>query len=717
MSNDNQLEGWLINQEIPNVAPFYLVNVKDEKDVLQWFKNTDSTLYEFYHTYFREQRNNLKLFLAAGLDPKYLSAEVADFVNYNSDTDQMPGMYFNELYRYTMDQVSQIVSNEIVPQVLPKNEDYNDKIATKVVKEWLESMMYDMDFDIWRIRWEIQKKIFGESFAVVEWDAEAGDIHPEALKFLDEDLPYYDEDGNEVEHHGRKINLRKNLRIGDVSIQNPRPWDIQIDPQTDLSKSNWFYYNVWVDTGYLNKKYPGKNFQPSPINNRITGYVGSTKESTDRTKIFVFHHRSHEFLPFGRRIICTEQQIILNEPVKSKELLNSKKLPFSVFRDLDYGYGTRSVPILFRNLRNINDGYNKLSNQIYNNLEIESPKILVHVTAGFDGRRMPTGIAVFEWEGSHPPTIVTPTTNTSSIFKFREELKKNMDEMARQTPMVRGQTSNAQLDSFVALQHMEDLRSQLADPDVKGHLSCIRNIFKLMITCAKDNYDPDDDRLIKIMGKHNQMQLKYFDPQNLMKVYDVTISTTGSMATSKAIRNQLIITIKDKFPHLVQDELFIDTLGLSHSEKFMNSITNAVSTSESENQDMFNGVEVSPPERYEDLITHWDTHRIPMQTLDFKLAPREIKDLFERHVTATEKLMYEVANESQTFAARLANLKQFPLFYAPAPVNAPKEPLMGEGDVQGGKELGFAPPQPEAESSPLSINEQNEINNNQFSPS
>lgn len=723
MSNDNQLEGWLINQEIPTISPFYLQNTSDDKAILNWFKDTDSVLYDFYHTFFREQRNNLQLFLAAGLNPKYLSAEVADFVNYNSDSDQMPGLYLNELYRYTMDQVSLIVSNEITPHALPNNEEYNDKVAAKVVKEWLLSMMYDMDFDLWRIRWEIQKKVFGEAFAVVEWDEQSGDIHPEALEFFDEDLPYYDDEGNEIEEEGKKLKIKKNLRIGDIKLRNPVPWNVQIDPQQCSQDSQWFWYTDWVDTNYLSKKYKGKRFEPSPINNRLNGYVGSPKESINRTKVYYFWHKSHEFMPMGRKIICTEQVMIKNEPLKSRELINKKALPLVRFTDLDYGYGSRSIPILYRNMRNIADGYNKLSNQIYNNLEIESPKILVHVSAGFDGRRMPTGIVVFEWEGSHPPTIITPSTNTSSIFKFREDLKKNMDEMARQTPMVRGDTPNSQLDSFVALQHFEDLRVQQADPDIKGHLKCLQNLFKLMITIAKDNYDPNDGRLIKILGKHNQFQLKYFDPQNLMKVYDVTISTTGSLANSKAIRTQLMIDIKDKFPHLVQDELFIDTLGLSHSEKFMNAITNAVSTAEAENQDMFNGVPTTPPERYEDLITHWDTHRIPMQTLDFKLAPKEVKDLFEMHMTATEKLMYEVASESQAFAARLSGLKQFPLFYAPAPVNAPK-PMLGEGDVQG-NQRGFAPVQPETESSPLSINESNapqaleqlEYNQNQFSPS
>src|SRR5574337_177521 len=109
-TQENDLQHWFVNQEIPNVKPFYMVDLKDDQEILKWFSETDSDLYNFFHTLFREQRNNLQLFIASGLNPKYLSAEVADFVNYNSDVDQTPGLFINELYRYTMEQVSLVTS-------------------------------------------------------------------------------------------------------------------------------------------------------------------------------------------------------------------------------------------------------------------------------------------------------------------------------------------------------------------------------------------------------------------------------------------------------------------------------------------------------------------------------------------------------------------------------------------------------------------------------
>ena len=249
-----------------------------------------------------------------------------------------------------------------------------------------------------------------------------------------------------------------------------------------------------------------------------------------------------------------------------------------------------------------------------------------------------------------------------------------------------------------------------------------------MIVIAKDKYDPDDKRLIKILGKHNSYRLKYFDPENLQKSYDIRITSTGNLANSKAARTQLILTLKREFPQLIQDEVFIDMLGMSASEKYMNAITASVSTAEAENQDMLLGMPVLPPERFEDLIVHWQQHRIPMNTLDFKMSPPEVQELFIRHVTATEKLMIEMAKESPTFTERLAGLPQFPMFYIERPTNEPPEPMPEEmEDEQVPQGLGGVPPEvnsapPEASELPPFLSpeeppvEEQQIDENQLTP-
>ena len=679
--SEAEIAKYFLTKKVPYVKPVYSLNLSKDEEILDWFRDTDYQLFQYYTPLFREQKENLSYFLGSGVNPHFASPFAATFATTSDIYAEPQQLFINELYRLTMAQVSTIINNELVPEVLPNSENYSDKVACNVTKEWLDSMNYTLGTEQWRLRWELQKKMFGESFCVVSWNPDSGDVHPDAKQKTEQEFVFRDAQGLPIlDVEGKEMKIKKNLRIGDVQYINPMPWEMMIDPKDKYEDSLWFYYKEWVDIEYLKKEYPKKKWDKPIVEKRFDPYSGQDRDDTNHVCIYYMFHRSHKFLPEGRYIVCSRENVLVNESLFLPTIINNQTLPLVRFLDLDMGFGVRGVPILFRNVKSIADAYNRVTNQIYNNLEMESPKFFVHETAGVDAQRMPNGIVAVEWRGNIKPSVETPSTNTSSIFNFRESLKRNADEIALQTPMVRGDTPNAQLDSFVSLQYFEDLRNMLASPDIKGHIRAMEQLFRLTIVTARDNYLPDDQRLIKILGKHNTYQLKYFDPINLQKAYDVKISTTGNLASSKAARNQMMISIKRDFPAIIADEVFLDMLGLSHSKKFMNAITAAVSAAEAENQSMYDGEEIPSPARFEDLITHWETHRIPMQTLDFKQSPEEIQELFIRHVTATEKLMFEQAAESPAFSQRLEQLRQFPMFYTPIPVNeVPLPPPGAEG--------------------------------------
>lgn len=679
--SETEISKYFLSKKIPYVKPLYNIDIKNEAAILDWFREASYNLSEYYRPLFREQKSNLAYFLGAGVNPNWASPYTQIFANTSDINSSNDEIFINDLYRLVMDQVTMIVSHELIPDVLPNTEDYSDKVACNVVKDWLESMNYTLGTEELRFQWEVQKKMFGEAFAIVLWNPNIGDIHPLAKKYVDEELDLVDEEGKQISDVSDvPLKIRKNMRIGDIEIITKMPWEVMIEPKIGRNESNWFWWEDYVDVDYLKKKYSKFSWDTKTDrgpDKQYDVYSNSEKENPNQRKILYLFHRSHEFMPEGRFIVCSDDHVLVNKPITMPTIVNNQTLPMIHFKDLDVGVGNRGTPILFRNSKNLSDANNRIANQIYNNLEMESPKVLVHESAGVDAQRMANGTVQIEWHGSHKPEFVTPTTNTSSIFNFWQQIQKSMDQVALQNPLVKGETPNAQLDSFVALQYFEDQRTQLASPDIKGHIRSMEQFYRLMITIAKDNYRPDDGRLIKILGKHNTYQLKYFDPTNLQKSYDVHITTTGNLANSKAARTQMLLSIKREFPTILTDEVFMDMLGLSHSKKFMNAITAAVSSAEAENQDMMSGKETLPPTRFEDLISHWDTHRIPMQTLDFKQSPIEVQDAFIGHVAATEKLMFEQAAENPSFANRLETLRQFPMFYTPRPVNEPTLPPEG----------------------------------------
>lgn len=670
-----ELSKYFLTKKIPYVRPFYTLQLDQESQILDWFRETSYGLSEYFRPLFREQKANLAFFIGAGINPNWASPYTQIYANTSDIFSSVEQIFINDLYRLVMDQVSLVVSHELVPDVLPNSEDYSDKVCCNVVKDWLESMNYTLGIEEWRFKLEVQKKMFGESFAIIMWNPNKGSIHPLAKKYIDEDIEMVDEEGEPVTGIGEiPLNIRKNMRIGDIEIINPMPWDVIKDPQVNDKDSNWFWWVEYLDVDLLKKEYPEFVWDTKADRGPDTQYdvyTNTEKENPHKRKVFYFYHRSHKFLPEGRYIVASDDHVLVNEPITMPTIVDSQDMPLIHFKDLDLGLGNRGNPILFRNCKNLSDCNNRIANQIYNNLEMESPKFFVHENSGVDPQRMANGTVSIEWHGNIKPTIETPSTNTPSIFNFWKEIQKSMDQVALQNPLVKGETPNAQLDSFIALQYFEDQRTQLAAPNIKGHIRSMEHFYRMMITIAKDKYKPEDGRLMKILGKHNTYQLKYFDPVNLEKSYDVHITTTGNLANSKAARTQMLLSIKREFPNILNDEVFMDMLGLSHSKKFMNAITAAVSSAESENQDMMSANRVLSPARYEDLIAHWEAHRIPMQTMDFKQSPIEVQELFIGHVAATEKLMFEQAAENPLFGDRLGQLRQFPMFYTPKPVNEP----------------------------------------------
>ncbi len=92
--------------------------------------------------------------------------------------------------------------------------------------------------------------------------------------------------------------------------------------------------------------------------------------------------------------------------------------------------------------------------------------------------------------------------------------------------------------------------------------------------------------------------------------------------------------------------------------------TAAVDKAESENEDMFEGVDVAAPVEFEALLVHWNVHFQFMQSREFTDGvPPEIALRFVQHLKITEALMYRRAWRSLSFAIGLSENVYFPAVF------------------------------------------------------
>ena len=350
-----ELSKYFLTKKIPYVKPLYNIDIKNDSEILDWFRECSYGLTEYFRPLFREQKSNLAFFIGAGVNPNWASPYTQIYANTSDIFSSTEQIFINDLYRLVMDQVTLIISHELVPDVLPNSEDYTDKVSCNVVKDWLESMNYTLGTEEWRFRWEVQKKMFGEAFAIVMWNPQMGDIHPIAKKYVDEDIDMVDEDGNPISDIGQNpVRLQKNMRIGDIEIINPMPWDVMIDPQVNPKDSNWFYWVEYKDVDYLKKKYPKFSWDTRTDRGPDTQYdfyTNTEKENPNKRLVYYLYHKSHEFMPEGRFIVASNDHVLVNEPITMETIINNQDLPMIHFKDLDIGMGNRGSPILFRNCK------------------------------------------------------------------------------------------------------------------------------------------------------------------------------------------------------------------------------------------------------------------------------------------------------------------------------------------------------------------------------
>src|SRR5690606_31119734 len=143
-----------------------------------------------------------------------------------------------------------------------------------------------------------------------------------------------------------------------------------------VKDSNWFLWVEYVEVDYLKKKFPDFQWDTNSDRGPSTQYdvfTNAEKENPNRRKITYLYHRSHEFMPEGRYMVTSDEHVLVNKPLTMPTIINNQDLPIIHFKDLDIGMGNRGIPILFRNCKNISNASNQITNQMYNNIEMESP--------------------------------------------------------------------------------------------------------------------------------------------------------------------------------------------------------------------------------------------------------------------------------------------------------------------------------------------------------
>jgi hypothetical protein len=681
-----------------SIVPLWSIDLEDEDAICEWFKSAIDTL---------KDRQTARAEMMIRHRDFYASIQSIALgrtgIPRDQDTEERTRDTFsrvtvNQIYDLTEHWVSQMTRFAPAIAVIPPNSEYNDRIAAKLSKAFIDYLFYVNDIDDLLEECARQCRIFGEAYCFVEWNPKKGDYAPGVQEAGDLGIrvPLQDKDGNQVySSDDEPLYIDSKPRVGDVDYDLVLPWHVFVQPKDKWKEVEWIIKVKSVDADALKAEYPDKADEIDPKSSDARYSVDYLTAETNFNEVLQFeiYHKSTEFLDKGRYI-----KLIPGCVLENKELGYSHgELPVVRLTNIDLP-GELHGASFYQNIIVLQVVLNNLYSMAYTNVSLGSHLYwLVPIQGNVDVNKLRNSASVIKYQGNVAPKIETFKTVGSEIFQMIEIVEARIQAISGRQPISQGQVPPG-VEAGIAMTFLEEQENQRANTDIKKHNAFIKKLARLSLAVAGDKYDASDGRTIRIVGKNNMFSVKALDVAKLGGPYDIRVQRTTALSESKAGRISQLLALEGRFPGMLPREQILDMLDLANDQKFYDMATVALQAAENENEIMLDGQQVKPPTKYEDCIVHWQSHAKFIQSRSFKEdLPDQIKAMFFKHILATEYFIIEKMQQptvSPLFVQKVQALESFPLFMkvAPVAVGTPADAPMTNSPGAGPAVPSQAPP-------------------------
>jgi len=641
------------------LKPFHTIKKKDIKEKLEWLNSMINSLERQATSRNTTLRQNLESY--RGISRKSTNRNISKS---NQAFNQSSKFVVNHLHDMTETKVSQMCRMKPHVDVLPTNDEFEDKNAAKAVKLLINHLWYINDMDTVIQSMQRNARIFGESYLFIEWDKDMGDLHPMWVAARDGniDLTQYDKNEQPVVDlttgETKKIDIGEPIRTGDIKYTVEAPWRVFLQRKKSIKDVDFCFKSSVKATEDLKLDYPELK---TKIKTSKKVKMFDSEDMIDKvleedTMIYEFFHKPTKYCPKGAYIKFTDDTVLEEQEYP----YSHEELPFVRITDMDIPDILNGVSA-YDMLRPLQNMHNNLSTLLAKNIYLTGHAKWVMPRGACKIESLGNDNTIVQYQGAVAPQMLQVRPNPPEAYNFRNMLVQEMGQVYGVQGVSRGAPPPG-ITAGVALQFLNEQEQERATSDVAKHNEMIQSIARKTISVAGDYYAPDDGRMLRIVGKDNQYSIRHFDSANLSKDYDVRVQVGSALPESKAGKIQRIIEIMQMKPDLLSNERWIDLLEFGNTEKMNTLLTAAVKAAESENEDILAGKSAGAPETWEDHIVHWRTHMMSLQSRSFKEeTPEEIRLAMIEHISVTEFAMIEKAKTNPLFEAKLAELPLFPI--------------------------------------------------------
>lgn len=276
---------------------------------------------------------------------------------------------------------------------------------------------------------------------------------------------------------------------------------------------------------------------------------------------------------------------------------------------------------------------------------------------------------IVEYTGGVPPRLEMPRVLSPEMFSLRDALKQEIRELSGVQGVSFGDVPK-RIDSAIAIQQLEEQETTRDSTAITKFRKAIQFTWQNAIDIIGRHYDPDTDRIIRLVGADDELSIETIKGSDLAGPYQVRVERTSALPETIAGKTDLLLKLREGFPGMVSDPYVLDALELAQPERFISFAAVAVRKAEFVNDALMSGREAPEPKQYEDLITHWQIMMKLVQSQKFEEAPDDIQQRTLERLGALEFLMWERTTKitGRGFSAKLQALDGFPaVFTMPAP--------------------------------------------------
>ena len=665
----NILDEQSVDVEI-RVKPFY--KIKKEQEKLDWLNSVSSALIEQSETRTRAQRENLMLYRGVSFRKweKFRNRE-----RNQRRFSKVQKFVVNHLYDLTETKVSQITRLKPAVEVLPTNDEWQDRASAKVVQSLVKHLWYINNIDHLITKLHREARIFGEAFMFVNWDKSAGDLTPAYVEAREAGLDLNRKEIQEIKY------------TGDISYEPELPWRVFLQRKTEFCDCEYVFRAKVVPTEELKDDYPSKKGKIQVTEDLHTFDVEDLNDRRleEHTLIFEYYHKKTKYLPEGKYIKFTKD-VILEE---GDHPFNHGELPLVRLTDLDVPDVLNGVS-RYETISAIQRMYDNVSTLIVKNLYLTGHAKWVMPRGSAKIEQLGNDNTIVQYQGPVPPQLIQTNSNPPEAYAFRNQLVQDMQKIYGSHGISRGEVPKG-ITAASALQFLNELENERATSDIAKHGFLVKDLAKMTIAVAGDNYNVDDGRMVRIVGENNKYLIRHFDTAHLHKSYDIRFDNSTGLPETKAAKTQRILEAMQRNPSMLSPERWTELLDLANVEKMNTLITEAVRSADSENEDLMAGRDVAMPEEYEDHVIHWNAHVKVMQSRQFKEeADPIVRAKMKDHLFWTEEAMIDKMRNNPEFEAKLATLTLFPVYHHSgfiAPRSLEQQMAMVQGQANRGDQV------------------------------